>query len=68
MLSANHGTEHNKVLNEGARERTEGTEGACSRTKPPTKEYNMEGLMAPAAYVAEDGLAGHKWEERPLVL
>jgi hypothetical protein len=24
--------------------------------------------MAPAAYVAEDGLAGHQWEERPLVL
>ena len=24
--------------------------------------------MAPAAYVAEDGLVGHQWEERPLVL
>jgi hypothetical protein len=24
--------------------------------------------MALAAYVAEDGLVGHKWEERPLVL
>jgi hypothetical protein len=24
--------------------------------------------MALAAYVAEDGLAGHQWEERPLVL
>jgi hypothetical protein len=23
--------------------------------------------MAPAAYVAEDGLVGHQWEERPLV-
>jgi hypothetical protein len=22
--------------------------------------------MAPAAYVAEDGLVGHQWEERPL--
>ena len=28
----------------------------------------MVGLMAPAVYVAEDGLAGHQWEERPLVL
>jgi hypothetical protein len=24
--------------------------------------------MAPAAYGAEDGLVGHQWEERPLVL
>jgi len=24
--------------------------------------------MAPAAYVAEDGLVGHQWEEKPLVL
>jgi hypothetical protein len=24
--------------------------------------------MAPAAYVAEDGLVGHQWEDRPLVL
>jgi len=24
--------------------------------------------MAPAAYVAEDGLAGHQWEEKPLYL
>ena len=28
----------------------------------------MVGLMALAAYVAEDGLVGHQWEERPLVL
>jgi hypothetical protein len=27
-----------------------------------------KGLMAPVAYVAEDGLVGHQWEERPLVL
>jgi hypothetical protein len=26
----------------------------------------MVGLMAPAAYVAEDGLVGHQWEERPM--
>jgi len=24
--------------------------------------------MAPTAYVAEDGLVGHQWEEKPLVL
>ena len=29
---------------------------------------HKEGPIAPAAYVAEDGLFGHKWEERPLVL
>jgi hypothetical protein len=28
----------------------------------------MEGLKAPSAYVAEDGLVGYQWEERPLVL
>ena len=28
----------------------------------------MVGLMASAAYVTEDGLVGHQWEERPLVL
>jgi hypothetical protein len=29
---------------------------------------HMVGLMAPAAYAAEDGLVGHQWEERPFVL
>jgi hypothetical protein len=28
----------------------------------------MAGPMAPAAYVAEDGLVRNQWEERPLVL
>jgi hypothetical protein len=28
----------------------------------------MVGLMAPAAYAAEDGLVGHQWEKRPFVL
>jgi hypothetical protein len=28
----------------------------------------MVELMAPAAYAAEDGLVGHQWKERPLVL
>ena len=33
-------------------------------TKPPTKVYT---LTDPAAYVAEDGLVSHHWEERLLV-
>jgi hypothetical protein len=37
------------------------------RTKPPTKVL-IEGPMAPAAYVADNGLVRHQWEERPLVL
>jgi len=28
----------------------------------------MDRPMAPATYVAEDGLVGHQWEEKPLVL
>ena len=32
-------------------------------TKPSTKEY-----IVTVASVAEDGLVGHQWEERPLVL
>jgi len=28
----------------------------------------MDGSMAPAAYVPKDGLVGHQWKERPLVL
>ena len=27
----------------------------------------MEGLMAPAVYVSENGLVRHQWEKRPLV-
>jgi len=28
----------------------------------------MDQPMAPAAYVAEDGLVRHQWEEKPLFL
>jgi hypothetical protein len=28
----------------------------------------MEGPMAPATFVAEGDIAGHQWEEKPLVL
>ena len=38
-------------------------------TKPATKEYiHMEGLMAPAADVVEDGLIWNQWKVMPLVL
>ena len=78
-----HWTEH-KVPNEGARESTQGAEGVCSPiggtqyelTSTPRAPWNyttnqrkhMVGLVSLAAYVAEDGLAGYQWEERPLVL
>ena len=32
------------------------------------KRKHMVGLITLAAYVAEDGLVFHQWEERPLVL
>jgi len=28
----------------------------------------MDRPMAPSGYVAEDGVVGHQWEEKPLVL
>jgi hypothetical protein len=83
MLAAKHQTEL-RDPNGGVRGRTEGAEGICNPieknnninqseppelpgTKPPTRVY-MERTMAPAAYVAEDGLIWHPWEERLLVL
>jgi hypothetical protein len=60
------------------RESTEGAEGVCNPigrttdtpelpgTMPPTK--HMEGSMTSSAYVAENGLVGHQWKKRPLVL
>ena len=32
------------------------------------QRIHMEGPRAPAAYVAENGLVGHQWEEQPLGL
>jgi hypothetical protein len=84
MLAANHWTEHrdpNGGVGEGT-EGAEGVCSPVGRTtrltsqiphqellgtRPPTKEY-MEEPMALAPYVAEDGLVGHQWEERPLGL
>jgi hypothetical protein len=36
--------------------------------KTTHQRKHMVGLMALAAYVAEDGLVSHQWEERTLVL
>ena len=71
-------------LDEGVGEGTEGAEVVCSPMEGATvstgqtpgapgdwttnQRIHMEGPMALATYVAEDGLAGHQWEERPLGL
>jgi hypothetical protein len=51
--------------NGGAREGNQGAKGICNpiggTTVPPE-------LMSLTAYVAEDGLVGHHWEDRPLGL
>jgi hypothetical protein len=83
MLTTIHLTEH-RVSNEGARESIQGDEGVYSSmgrkqhelTSTPrapwdwttNKIVHMIGLMAPAAYGAEDVLVGHQWKDRPLVL
>jgi hypothetical protein len=83
MLTTIHWTEHSVPI-EGARESTQGAEGVCSPRGGITiwtnstpralwdwttnQRKHMVGLVSLAAYVAEDGLGGHHWEERPLVL
>jgi hypothetical protein len=81
MLTVIHWTEH-QVPNEGAREiprqlkETEAPEKEhelTSTLKAPwnyttnQRKYMVE-LVVLAVYVAEDGLVGHQWEERPFVL
>jgi hypothetical protein len=39
-----------------------------TRSLRALKRVHMERPMVPATYVAEDGLVGHLWEERTLVL
>jgi hypothetical protein len=59
-----------RAPNVGARESTQGAEGVCNPiggTTIWTNQYTPE-LVSLAAYVAEDGLVGHHWEERPLGL
>ena len=77
MLAVNHWTDHG-ILNKDVRERTEGVEGVCKpigRTINQPDTQNSQELtinkgvhMAPAAFVAEDGLVMHQWEERSLFL
>ena len=55
-----------------------GESNSVNRPDPPSPELagdwttnqrvHMEGPMAQAAYVAEDGLVGHQWEEQSLRL
>jgi hypothetical protein len=67
----------------GVRERTEETKGVCHSkwqqwqlVRSPAapgdwtnnQRVHMEGSIALAAYVAEDGLIGQQWEEQPLGL
>jgi hypothetical protein len=83
MLATNHWTEH-RDSNGGVSKRTVGAEGVFNpigRTTISTNQtsqssqgvkhqpkVHIEGLIAPSAYVAEDGLIWHQWEERALVL
>jgi hypothetical protein len=56
--------------NEGARESTQGDKRGLQpyrRKTMWTNQYPPE-LVSLVAYVAEDGLVVHQWEERPLVL
>jgi hypothetical protein len=56
-----------RTHNGEARESTQGAEGVCNPiggTTIWTNQYSPE-LMSLAAYVAEDGLVGHHWEEKP---
>ena len=53
---------------EGATVSTGQTSWSSPGTGSPTKEYTRRLPMALATYVAEDGLVGHQWEERPLGL
>jgi hypothetical protein len=69
MLTVIYWMEH-RAPNGGARESIQGAKGICNPiggTTILTNQYPPE-LMSLAAYVVEDGLVGHHWEERPLVL
>jgi hypothetical protein len=79
MLTANHWTEHG-APNKGVRERPEGVEGVCkpigritisTNQIPYTYQSSQEVSYQPRstdAYVADDGLVMHQWEESSLVL
>ena len=81
MLAANYWTEC-RVPDGGVGEGTEEAEGVCSLMEGATvstgqmpwsswgldQRVHMEGPMALTAYVTEDGLVGHQWEDQPLGL
>jgi hypothetical protein len=54
----------------------DGATVSIHQTRPPgapgdwttNQRVHMEGFMALAAYVAEDGLVGYQWEERSVGL
>jgi hypothetical protein len=59
-----------RAPNGGAREITQVAKGICNPiggTVIWTNQYPLE-LVFLAAYVSEDGLVGHHWEEMPIVL
>jgi len=77
MLAANHQTEQGDHKG-GVREGTEGAERVCNpigrtkstnqtprvpRDQTTNQRIHMKGPMAPAAYVAEDGLVCHQGGE-----
>ena len=83
MLTANHWTEHGvqmEELEKGLKElrgfSAPWMEQQCQPSRPPgaprdwttNQIIHMEGPIALAAYVSEDRLVGHQWEERPLDL
>jgi hypothetical protein len=55
---------------EGARENTQGAKGVCNPLGVLTiwtNQYPPPRTVSLVAYVVEDGLVDHQWEERPLV-
>ena len=80
MLAVNYWTEY-RIPDGGVGEGTEGAEGVCSPMEGATvstgqtprapgdwttnQRIHMGGPMVLVTYVAEDGLVGHQWEERP---
>jgi hypothetical protein len=67
MLIVIYWMEH-RAPNGGARESTQGAEGICNPIGGTTILTSTPELVSLAVYIAEDGLVGRHWEERPLVL
>jgi hypothetical protein len=69
MLTVSYWMDH-RAPNGGARESNQGAKGVGNLIGGSTIRPNQYPavLLSLAAYVAEDSLVGHHWEERPLVL